>query len=834
LTLLAPAVAVGLLGAVVVHRLFSAQERADREARFTEFVDFEAATIERNLATSLESLFALRAFFHGSVSVTDEEFRSFAQELRERHEIVQALEWIPAVADSDVVEHVATARAGGLADYQIWEVGRDGSPRQVSGRSTYFPVRYVDPLDGQGAALGFDLASEESRRATLQLAVSRDGPAISPPVELVQGGQGTFSFLIALPMARHAAEAIPDYLRGSFLLAVISARPDQVLSDVSERSYFSRVDIHSVFGEELYSLLQWSGIADPEQSAGDLQMSRRFEVAGQELVIAFWPSARVVAQSSTVLPEVAACGAVALWSLFVAFGLSRARDVQRRELRRHQNTLESVLASLAEGVVVASEGGELLLVNESARKLVGEIDERLPVEKWAMGVGAYHPDAVTMFDSSDLPLVRAMRGEAVPETEIFVRNRAMPKGAWLTVTGNPLVGREKEVRGGVIVIRDHTANKEAQARLDRLSQAVEASMDAVFITDVRGTIEYVNNAFEMMTGYSREVALGATPRILNSGQHGSEVFANLWSSLLSGQTYRHMVVNRHCSGALFTADETIVPTRDATGAVSHFVAVMRDMTVALKQREQEVELRLASDVQMRLYPQKPMIIDGWDLAGVVIPAEQTCGDYYDFFEIAEGQIAMAVGDVCGHGLGPALVMSEVRALLRSTASAGSGPAEMLNLANRALEKDLDSSSFVTLLLATLDPERGRIEWANAGHPAGMVVTADGRLKVELSSQTLPLGILPDLGLDGVCSAHLDPGDVMLLITDGVTEYGEEFGEMFGVERVLEALIEVRDGSAEDITAHLVERVRRFCPHRQTDDLTLLVLKAERKTLAPAS
>ena len=273
-----------------------------------------------------------------------------------------------------------------------------------------------------------------------------------------------------------------------------------------------------------------------------------------------------------------------MWIALVGGGMVVSRLAQERSRRRHSRILDSVLASVDEGIVVAGSDGRLLLVNESARRFVGSIDDELSVSQWPRKVGAYRPDAETLYESADLPLVRAMRGETVRATEVYVRNQAVPHGAWVTVTGKPLIDEAGERRGGVIVIRDHTHEKEAQATVDRLSQAVEVSGDAVFITRKDGTIEYVNEAFVQTTGYTREEAVGHNPRILKSGRHGKKFYSEFWTTLLSGDTYRTTVINRRKSGEVFTAEQTIAPMRDAAGRVTHFVAVMKDMTETLRRR----------------------------------------------------------------------------------------------------------------------------------------------------------------------------------------------------------------------------------------------------------
>ena len=131
----------------------------------------------------------------------------------------------------------------------------------------------------------------------------------------------------------------------------------------------------------------------------------------------------------------------------------------------------------------------------------------------------------------------------------------------------------------------HSLQHERQAveeSLRKLSQAVEQSPDTVVITDSNGIIEYVNPAFEALTGYSRQEACGKTPRILKSGEQGPEIYQELWSSILAGNVFRGILVNRKKNGDLYYVEESICPVRDAGGQITHFIANGRDLTDRLR------------------------------------------------------------------------------------------------------------------------------------------------------------------------------------------------------------------------------------------------------------
>src|SRR4029079_2553424 len=114
--------------------------------------------------------------------------------------------------------------------------------------------------------------------------------------------------------------------------------------------------------------------------------------------------------------------------------------------------------------------------------------------------------------------------------------------------------------------------------LPALLHALEQTADTVIVTDARGVIEYVNPAFTEMTGYSREEALGETPRILNSGRQTKQVYQKMWATILSGSSYRVVVINKRKDGTLYDEDQMITPIRDDAGQITHFVSTGRDLT----------------------------------------------------------------------------------------------------------------------------------------------------------------------------------------------------------------------------------------------------------------
>lgn len=363
--------------------------------------------------------------------------------------------------------------------------------------------------------------------------------------------------------------------------------------------------------------------------------------------------------------------------------------------------------------------------------------------------------------------------------------------------------------------------------VQRLSSALEQTADVVFITDRVGTIEYVNPSFERVFGYSRKEAMGGNPRILKSGKHGKDYYDSLWNTVRAGKVFRASTVNKKKNGELIHVEQTITPMLNPEGQMTHYVSVCKDMTERLKREEHETELHLAAVVQRRLYPSSAPRMKGFDIAGAVFSAEATCGDYFDYIPCKDGGMAVAIGDVSGHGLGPALIMAETRAYLRPLVHTHEELGSALGYLHRSISGDIESNRFVTLLVARFDPDATCMRYANAGHTPGYLMDRDGVVKAELNSTGPAIGILDDPDYATSPEMELEPGDLVLFLTDGVTESRALDGSFFDEEGALEVVRNHRHESAREIIRHLYEAARAFDREEtQADDITIVVAKVD--------
>lgn len=243
----------------------------------------------------------------------------------------------------------------------------------------------------------------------------------------------------------------------------------------------------------------------------------------------------------------------------------------------------------------------------------------------------------------------------------------------------------------------------------------------------------------------------------------------------------------------------------------------------ITQRLLEEEVATARKIQRNLLPENPPALLGWELCASNRPSRDVGGDYHDFLPLPGGHVGIAIGDVSGKGIGAALLMSNLQATLRVQALAGFPAHKLVEEVNRHIFKTTGSESFISFFLGELEPEDGSLTYSNAGHNAPLLVRENGEVEI-LDRGGLLLGVFPEAKYE-LGSVVLEPGDVLVFYTDGVTEATNEAGDMFSEERLVEMLQESRRQCVQEIHDELLERVRRFQNGRPLDDdLTLILVK----------
>ncbi len=244
------------------------------------------------------------------------------------------------------------------------------------------------------------------------------------------------------------------------------------------------------------------------------------------------------------------------------------------------------------------------------------------------------------------------------------------------------------------------------------------------------------------------------------------------------------------------------------------------------------DLALAAEVQRRLLPDAPPEIDAAALAAVSLPARSVGGDYFDFIDVGDHRLGIALADIAGKGIPAALIMSSVRMALRVLASEpGTSLPDLAAKMNRFLHQATPANSYATFFYARVDDHSRELRYVNAGHLPPILVRS-GELQ-ELTTGGSVIGLLEGLSYDegGVA---LEPGDVLVAFTDGVPEAQNPAEEEFGDERLKGLLKQIAHLDAKDIAARLLSELKAWIQDAsQYDDLTFIVMKV-REVSSPAS
>jgi serine phosphatase RsbU (regulator of sigma subunit) len=258
----------------------------------------------------------------------------------------------------------------------------------------------------------------------------------------------------------------------------------------------------------------------------------------------------------------------------------------------------------------------------------------------------------------------------------------------------------------------------------------------------------------------------------------------------------------------------------------HVDAALREAELQREVERLEHDLEVARSIQQSLLPTTVPQIEGFEIAGWNRPADQTGGDYYDWYPLPDGRVLVALADVTGHGIGPALLASVCRAYARASFTAGGiGLLSAMERINSLLAGDLQEGRFVTFVAAVCSPADSRVELLSAGHgPLFLYFLKEDRFD-EKGAQGLPLGITPSFVSEPPLTVELRRGDILVLATDGFFEWANAQGEQFDTARVAETIRASRDKTPSEIISSLYRAVVDFSGGtQQQDDLTAVVIK----------
>jgi len=384
----------------------------------------------------------------------------------------------------------------------------------------------------------------------------------------------------------------------------------------------------------------------------------------------------------------------------------------------------------------------------------------------------------------------------------------------------------KTYNQGILV--DITERKLAEEKVrkseEKFRRIVETAGEGFILMDENLEIVDVNDAYCRLLGYTREEVLGKTPIDLATEEFKQFMLTN--RDTILGQEYREF------EGSSVAKDGRHVPIlvhgntlRDDRGNVIGNMAFVTDMT------EHKKALALAAEVQKSLLPHEKPIYRGLDIAGKNVSCDEIGGDYFDFIwrpDLKKGPFSVVVGDISGHGVDSALLMTTARAFLRMRASQPGTISEIITAMNRHLTRDiLESGRFMTLFYMTIELGKNQIDWVRAGHDPAIIYDPTRDKFEELKGSGVALGVNEVFGYEENCRRDLTNGQIIAIGTDGIWEAVNREGEMFGKARFRNIIRKNAQAAAGDILDAVYSELNQYTRgQRSEDDITLVVVKID--------
>ena len=368
----------------------------------------------------------------------------------------------------------------------------------------------------------------------------------------------------------------------------------------------------------------------------------------------------------------------------------------------------------------------------------------------------------------------------------------------------------------LIMLRD--AEKELKIRVAQLRNSKEET----------GEVRVSRSIIEEVVGQGRSVLTSDAqhdPRFMSSTMTIQGIRSVLAVPLGVGERIFGMIyADSPLAEAKFSQDHLTVLTTLASVAAIR-VENARLMEEDLERERFEQELNLAREIQQRFQPDHAPNVTGYEMQGISFPCYEIGGDYYDFIERPDGRMVIALGDVSGKGTSAALLMSSLHAAMHAQIPAHKNLGETISAVNRYLAETIPLNRFITLFCAELDPATGSLSFLNAGHNPPLIAHAGGSME-QLAAGGIPLGIVADaVYREG--RTQLQPGDALVIYSDGVSETQNAAGEEYGPVRLYNTVARYLESTAAGIRDKIEADLTKFAQGTPaSDDITLVIVKRQ--------
>jgi serine phosphatase RsbU (regulator of sigma subunit) len=405
------------------------------------------------------------------------------------------------------------------------------------------------------------------------------------------------------------------------------------------------------------------------------------------------------------------------------------------------------------------------------------------------------------------PFARDSKHDDFWERTFYLSRAFVPMGNWL-------VALEENYRVGAVQLKLSTSPRALLESLAGSGRSVVAQLFAIFVLATVGLLFLIVELSAVRTGR------GIIKGIVTDVKGLSEAAKKFGEGDLQ---HRVELSGKDEIGQLASTFNTMAAN------------IEKHQEVLLEKERLEADLALARDIQQRMLPQSAPSIPGLDVAGLSIPSREVGGDLFYFLPLTNGRLGLTIGDVSGKSVPAALLMSNVLAALKSEARIVDNEDEVLNHLNQLIVEQVEPGTFVTFFYGVVDPAARTLRYACAGHNPPLIMRPSGEAEW-LEEAGMPLGVMSESTYEPV-DAALEPGDVLVLYSDGVTEAARatdkpagddgppDDDEFFDEHRLEAAVRDARGKSATEIISHIMDAIHAFTDGaEQSDDLTIVVVR----------
>lgn len=577
---------VGMLVTLWIWNVVQVDTFDDARTRFDSRAEqIKTAVAERMVAYEQILLGGVGLFESSPGPVTRSMWRTYVENLRidKNYPGIQGVGFSLQINPEEKDDHVRRTREEGFPDYRVRPDGE---------RDVYTSIIYLEPFFGRNLrAFGYDMFSEGVRRAAMERARDSGKVSISGKVILVQetGKDVQNGFLIYAPVYRKGMPAqtieqrraallgyaYSPFRVNDFLQGIFHARTTDIDFEIYDGDGLDERRL--IYDSDGVRAGGWKTLAGSEAPLFKATKTIAFQDQKWTLYFRSLPEFEVTIdrQKSNVILALGAIFSVLCFVVVHSAFTTRRKAVQLSEgmisaLSTSENRLKSILDNTPAVVYMKQVDGRYILINRQWATLFKTTNEAM---KEKLDSDFFPKDIADAFMANDKRVVEF--GEPLIVEEVAPHDDGLH--TYMSVKF-PLRDGFGNIYGMAGISTDITERKQSEEETRKLSHAIEQSPISIVITDSNGNIEYVNNKFQELTGYTREEALGKNPRILKSGAQSKALYKGLWGKITSGETWRGELCNKKKNGHLFWERATISPIKNTDGKITHYVGLKEDIT----------------------------------------------------------------------------------------------------------------------------------------------------------------------------------------------------------------------------------------------------------------